>query len=380
MQCKSPRECRKAAGLILDATRRRTIGTVLGRVSEFRRKLLRWYGTSRRELPWRVPRGSPGTPDPYHVLVSEAMLQQTQVATVVPYFTRFLQRFPTLASLAQAPEQEVLRLWQGLGYYSRARNLQATAQRVAVELGGELPADCRDLLKLPGIGRYTAGAISSIAFGRRAPILDGNVTRVLCRIDNIQSDPRDRMTAEKLWQRAEEILPRAGVGDFNSALMELGATVCTPRNPRCLVCPVRNHCEAAAAGIQDKIPVPRRAKPTPLVRRVTFCVLREGRLLIEQRPPKGRWAGMWQFITVDPANAPPDLARGARRLGNVFHALTHRRYEFEVFLARPINAQALQSDPPRRWVTEEELDHFPLPRPHLKMLELVRAHLCQPHS
>src|SRR5205085_5535935 len=160
---------------------------------------------------------------PYHVLVSEAMLQQTQVATVVPYFERFIERFPTLHDLAAAQEQEVLRLWQGLGYYSRARNLRAAARAVVEQHGGVLPCDRDGLLELPGIGRYTAGAVASIAFGRRAPILDGNVIRVLCRIDGIETDPRDRQTRQLLWRRAEEILPRRRVGAFNSALMVLGA-------------------------------------------------------------------------------------------------------------------------------------------------------------
>src|SRR5687768_16089198 len=218
---------------------------MMGLAPTFARRLLRWYDKCRRDLPWR-PDPAAGRPrvDPYHVLVSEAMLQQTQVATVVPYFNRFIARFPTLADLAGADEQEVLRLWQGLGYYSRARNLQAAARKVVAEYGGELPRERDRLLTLPGVGRYTAGAVASIAFDRRAPILDGNVIRVLCRIDKIQSDPRDRSTQDLLWRRAEEVLPARRAGAFNSALMELGATVCTPRSPQCLLCPVREHCEA----------------------------------------------------------------------------------------------------------------------------------------
>jgi len=227
-------------------------------------------------------------PNPYHVLVSEAMLQQTQVATVVPYFTRFIERFPTLADLAAAEEQDVLRLWQGLGYYSRARNLRAAARAVATNYGGELPRERDELLKLPGVGRYTAGAVASIAFDRRAPILDGNVARVLCRIDKIETDPRERLTQELLWRRAEKILPRRRVGAFNTAMMELGATVCIPRSPQCLICPVREHCEAFAAGVQETIPPARKAKETPLLRRVTFCVRRGEQWLIEQRPATGQ--------------------------------------------------------------------------------------------
>ena len=236
-------------------------------------------------------------PDPYHVLVSEAMLQQTQVATVIPYFKRFIDRLPTLAALAAAKEEEVLRLWQGLGYYSRARNLRRAAIAVVNDHGGELPKDTAELLNLPGIGRYTAGAIASIAFGKRAPILDGNVARVLCRIDKITADPREKATIEVLWTRAAEMMPAAGrngasMGDFNSALMELGAKVCTPRNPKCLICPVREHCEACAAGVQEEIPVRKKSKPTPLLKRWIFCIRRGDRWLIEQRPAKGRWAGM----------------------------------------------------------------------------------------
>ena len=182
---------------------------MIGNARDIRRRLLSWYDRHRRELPWRTQRGShAATLDPYHVLVSEAMLQQTQVATVIPYFKRFLKRFPTFASLAQADEQEVLRLWQGLGYYSRARNLQCAARRVMQEHGGQLPRSVQKLRDLPGVGRYTAGAIASIAFDCRAPIVDGNVARVLCRIDRIETDPRERQTQQLLWRRAEEILPR----------------------------------------------------------------------------------------------------------------------------------------------------------------------------
>ena len=345
---------------------------VLGRTSDFRRRLLRWYDDSRRDLPWRARPGA-SAPEPYHVLVSETMLQQTQVATVIPYYLRFLQRFPTFQSLADAPEQQVLRLWQGLGYYSRARNLQAAARAVVRDHDGQLPADLPELLKLPGVGRYTAGAIASIAFGRRAAILDGNVTRVLCRIDKITADPRERQMQQALWARAEEVLPRRRMGDFNSALMELGATVCTPRSPQCLICPVARHCEAAAEGVQESIPVPKKAHVTPLLRRRTYCVVCKDRHLIEQRPASGRWAGMWQFVTVEPDHQPP--LNGAQPLGTVTHALTHRRYQFEVFLLRSVEGVPVETGRPHRWVTEHELDAYPLPRPHLKMLELVRIKL-----
>ena len=359
---------------------------MLGEPGIFRKKLLRWYDRDRRDLPWRPPRAAraadsqtsaAATIDPYHVLVSEAMLQQTQVATVVPYFLRFLERFPTIASLAAADEQEVLRLWQGLGYYSRARNLRSAAQRVVAEHDGKLPTTAPRLLQLPGVGRYTAGAIASIAFGCRAPILDGNVMRVLCRLDKIESDPREKETQERLWRRAEEVLPAKRCGDFNSALMELGATVCTPRSPKCLVCPVRDHCEAQSAGAQEQIPPARKTKPTPLFQRHVFCISRRDHYLIEQRPAKGRWAGMWQFVTLEAERTPGAASTQLRiklspprRIGTVTHALTHRRYTFEVYACTVAGRAANLS--PRRWTRLDRLSDYPLPRPHLKIAELLR--------
>ena len=345
----------------------------------FARRLLAWYDLAQRRLPWRVDDRT-GPADPYHVLVSEAMLQQTQVAAVIPYFNRFIERFPTMADLARADEQEVLRLWQGLGYYSRARNLHAAARTVTSDLNGELPRDRDELLKLPGVGRYTAGAVASIAFGRRAPILDGNVTRVLCRIDKIESDPRDRETRGLLWRRAEEILPLRRVGAFNTALMELGATVCTPRSPQCLRCPVREHCEAFAAGVQEKIPAPKKAKPTPLLHRATFCIRRGDQWLIEQRPPRGRWAGMWQFVTVptDAAAEPATLAgllpvktTAPRPLGTITHGLTHRRYHFDVFACEASDNSEPTGPTTRAWTSLAGLADYPLPRPHVKAAALL---------
>jgi A/G-specific adenine glycosylase len=358
------------------------IRPVLGSPALFARRLLAWYDRAQRRLPWRVDERTGAVPDPYHVLVSEAMLQQTQVATAIPYFNRFIERFPSLADLARADEQEVLRLWQGLGYYSRARNLQAAAKTVVSRHGGELPRERDALLELPGVGRYTAGAVASIAFGRRAPILDGNVTRVLCRVDRTEADPREKETQALLWRRAEEVLPAKRIGAFNTALMELGATVCIPRRPQCLICPVREHCEAFAAGVQDKIPAPRKAAPTPLLRRATFCIRRGDRYLIEQRPARGRWASMWQFITL-PADepAPPEAMRKllpvqtgpACALGVVTHGLTHRRYHFDVFACESGGDDEPGGAVPRVWTTIDRLSDYPLPRPHVKVAEILRS-------
>jgi A/G-specific adenine glycosylase len=366
--------------------------------SHFARRLLGWYDRSRRDLPWRVALGS--RPDPYHTLVSETMLQQTQVATVIPYYHRFLNEFPTVRTLADADEQRVLKLWQGLGYYSRARNLRAAARQIVEKHGGQVPSDVQSLLALPGVGRYTAGAVASIAFDTKAPIVDGNVARVICRLDRIETDLKDHQTQKLLWERATQILPDRRAGDFNSALMELGSTVCTPRSPQCLLCPVQKHCEAHAAGVQDRIPMSRRAKPIPLVHRRTFCLRRgtNGKVkwLIEQRPPRGRWASLWQFVTVEVpaprgssgsltvsgASTPRVTSRmvrtaagvksgSPRHLGIVEHSLTHRRYRFEVFVCESCDDSARQPEN-RRWVQLKDLEHYPLPRPHVRILEMLR--------
>ncbi|HMO26423.1 MAG TPA: A/G-specific adenine glycosylase, partial [Tepidisphaeraceae bacterium] len=208
--------------------------------------LLGWFDHARRDLPWRARPGQPA--NPYHVLVSEAMLQQTQVTTVIPYFHRFIDAFPTIRDLARSDEQRVLRLWQGLGYYARARNLRKCAIAVVERFAGEIPRTVDELLTLPGIGRYTAGAIASIAFGAPAPIVDGNVARVLCRLDAIEEDPKSKPVIDRLWSRAAELVPEKRSGDFNQAMMELGALVCTPKNPQCLLWPLRDRCRAREVG------------------------------------------------------------------------------------------------------------------------------------
>ena len=343
---------------------------------EFRRELLRWYVAHRRDLPWRILRVDSGRPDPYHVLLSEFMLQQTQVAIVVPYFLRFLEAFPTLTDLAAADEQRVLRLWQGLGYYSRARNLLRAVRAVVAAHNGEVPATVDALLTLPGVGRYTAGAIASIAHGTRAPIVDGNVARVICRLDAIRGDPRDRMVLAKLWMRAEELVPADQPGDFNSAMMELGATVCTPRNPQCLICPVAAACEAREQNLQNVIPPPKKAKQTPLETRTVFCIHRtiDGatEYAFEQRPSTGRWAGMWQFPTRDPST--PDATELARcmadpfPIGTVTHSLTHRRYTFNAIVG-PL-AFPLPFEP--KWMTLAASEHVPLPKPQVTIRTFLR--------
>jgi A/G-specific adenine glycosylase len=357
---------------------------MLGNTIDFRRSLLRWYTRCRRDLPWRVAKKNPTSqrPDPYQVLVSEAMLQQTQVATVIPYFNRFMAEFPTLRDLASADTHQVLRLWQGLGYYSRARHLLGTAKILVEQKNAQIPSTVQELLQLPGIGRYTAGAIASLAFEKRAPVLDGNVIRVLWRLDLLRDDPKDPQVREKLWRRAERLLPKKRVGDFNSALMELGATLCTPRAPKCLLCPVQKHCAAFAAGVAEKIPAPPQKKIRPIERRWTLAITHKNRWLIEQRPPRGRWASMWQFITIAADKAQPTAESLSQRLGlklcdlrplgSLQHDLTHRRYEFQVLVCRAARAPAaLPKD--RRWVGLDGLSDFPLPRPQLQVAQMISS-------
>ena len=258
--------------------------------SESVAKLLRWYRHNRVDLPWRCDAG------PYQVWLSEVMLQQTQVETVIPYYQRFLAAFPTIADLAAAPLDAVLKCWEGLGYYSRARNLHRAARLLVAEYDGALPSQVDELLKLPGIGRYTAGAIASIAFGESAPVLDGNVIRVFARLQDLPDDVSRSATRTKLWRFAAEWLPAQGAGEYNQALMELGQKVCRPKNPHCAACPLRNSCRALAAGTQAARPVRGKRSPTPHYD-VTAGLIRDesGRLLIAQRPLDGLLGGLWEF-------------------------------------------------------------------------------------
>ncbi|MCI0477261.1 MAG: A/G-specific adenine glycosylase, partial [Anaerolineales bacterium] len=215
----------------------------------FAARLLTWYAKHKRDLPWRRD-----AHDPYCVWISETLLQQTQVATVIPYYERFLARFPTTRALASARLDDVLKTWEGAGYYARARNLHRAAKEIVARFDGKIPSTVEELQTLPGIGRYTAGAIASIAFERDAPAVDGNVTRVLCRYFKIESDPKNAQTQKKLWKLAETLLPRGHAGNFNQALMELGATVCVPRNPHCAACPLARGCQARRLNLQEKLP------------------------------------------------------------------------------------------------------------------------------
>jgi A/G-specific adenine glycosylase len=335
----------------------------------FSTHLLSWYKRYARNLPWR------GNPDPYAVWVSEVMLQQTQVETVIPYFERWMQRFPTLVTLVLASVQEVLAAWEGLGYYGRARNLHKAAQMVMLEYNGQWPQDATLLRKLPGVGRYTAGAIASMAFGRDEPTLDGNIRRVLARYFNVSEDARSVSGEEALWELAAQNLPPGHAGDYNQAMMDLGASICTPKSPDCAHCPLEDNCLAKAFGIIELRPVllPKPAIPHQVV--TAAVISRDDRVLIDLRPPHGLLGGMWEFPggkQQEGEDLPACLRReiceelGAEievnaQLGVYHHAYTHFRvtvYAFRCTLLKgePSPIQVAEV----RWVFPVELSQFPM--------------------
>lgn len=305
-----------------------------------RRSLLRWYDRHRRDLPWRR-RGE----NAYAQLLAEAMLQQTQVATVIGYYERFLERFPTVTDLAGAELDEVLTRWAGLGYYRRARHLHAAAQMIVDEFGGQVPRRVDELMRLPGVGRYTAGAIASVAFGERAPVVDGNVVRVLARLFAIGDDPKATATQARFWELADALLPNRRCGDFNQAMMELGATVCLPRGPVCKACPLRAVCQGFAGGRPESFPAATRRTAVLAAQMAVAAICCGERLLFVQRPASGLWAGLWELPT-EPC-APDEAVRRARdrlrkrlpggcRLsrtsaGQVERLLSHRRVTFHLY-------------------------------------------------
>ncbi len=336
---------------------------------ELSRRLLAWYDREQRRLPWR------GHPDAYAVWVSEIMLQQTRVETVIPYFERWLQRFPTIQSLANASQQEVLSLWEGLGYYSRARNLHKAAQVVAVDLGGQLPHERAELQKLPGIGAYTAGAIASIAFGRDEAALDGNIRRVLARVFAVRTPARSPAGEKELWDLARRCLPPGRAGDYNQALMDLGSALCTPRSPQCLLCPLSEICAGRQLGLQETLPV---LAPRPKIPHLTVAaavVRREGTVLIAQRAQTDLLGGMWEFpggTLEDGETLEQALLREIheelntvvlieRPFGTYNHAYTHFSVTLHAFLCRLTGPepQAIEASQ-LRWVSPEALAGFPM--------------------
>jgi A/G-specific adenine glycosylase len=256
---------------------------------KIQKQLLRWFKKSGRALPWRKTR------DPYAIWVSEIMLQQTQVSTVIPYYQKFLKAFPTIRDLAKADLSKVLKVWEGLGYYSRARNLHHASKIVLNHFQGRIPENLKDLRGLPGIGKYTAGAILSIAYNRETPILDGNVKRVLSRLFAVSSNPLRGKPEDLLWQLSESLIPKGFASSFNQGLMDLGAMVCTPKGPQCSRCPVHLLCKARASGEPERYPSKVIRKEIPHIEAISAVITKDRKVLLNQRPPRGLLGGLWEF-------------------------------------------------------------------------------------
>jgi len=341
---------------------------LLERDAELVRSLRAWFEGHARAFPWRTsPR------DPFASLVSEVMLQQTQAARVAERFGAFMARFPTAAALARAERDEVLALWSGLGYYRRARHLHEAARAIVERFAGVTPTDAADLRTLPGVGRYTAGAVASIAGGRPEPIVDGNVARVLLRLEGKALRHGSPRALSWSWARAAALASIAGAraGAFNEGLMELGATVCTPRNPGCGRCPLGGACRARKAGRQDRIPLPKSPARRALLRLASAVVLDvDGRVLVERRPDAGLWGGLWQAPTLDRGATRRALsayagAAGLRRVDCVMHRTTHRDVVIMVYRGRWAGTSA----PGRRWVSAGDLGLIALATPQRRILE-----------
>ncbi len=373
--------------------------------------LLRWYAATARDLPWRRTR------DPYAIWLAEIMLQQTRVPTVIPYYERFLTRFPTVRHLARARLDTVLKMWEGLGYYSRARNLHRAAKEIVARFEGQVPRTRDELLTLPGVGCYTAGAIASIAFGAREPVVDGNVARVLCRVFRIHGHPKDAAIHRRIWSLAEDLLPEKPpprgigilpmphgleahatlhtssdnpVGQFNQALMELGSEICTPRHPRCDECPLHHLCEANRHHEQDMLPTRIRRKPLPRHVVAVGVIFHHGRILIDKRPPQGLLGGLWEFPggKVRPGESLAAALRrevkeeldieieAGREIAVVDHTYTHFHVEIHAFECRWVTGEPqCLACAAFKWVRPRELQRYAFPAANKKIIGILLSSL-----
>lgn len=346
-------------------------------ISGFQTDLITWYQTNKRDLPWRNEQ------NPYKIWVSEIMLQQTKVDTVIPYFNQFIEKFPTIYDLADADEQDVLKSWEGLGYYSRARNLQNAIKEVVASYGGEIPANPSQLGSLKGVGPYTKGAILSIAYDQPEPAVDGNVMRVLARILKVEEDIAKPRTKKVFEDYVRKLISRDDPSSFNQGMMELGAIVCTPKNPMCMLCPVQQHCQAFAEGIEDKLPIKAKGKKQRTISYVALLIKNEQeKYLIEKRPNTGLLANLWQFpmISLNEVgfNQFSDWFEKEygihvtlkREVGKIKHVFSHLIWELEVHEAKSTSMKTSLSN--AQFVSQKEMDALPFPVSHQKMMQFLK--------
>lgn len=351
--------------------------------------LSKWYQQEKRDLPWR------NTDDPYCILVSEFMLQQTQVKTVIPYYQRWIKSYPTAKALARAQETSVLKHWEGLGYYSRARNLHLSAKMIVQEFGNHVPDTMDDILKLPGVGRYTAGAVLSIAFNQNVPVLDGNVKRVLSRLFCLNENGANPASENNLWQVAEKLIPSGDAGDFNQALMELGATVCLPKKPLCLLCPLNGVCQAKQKGMQEQFPPAKIKSVTKKIEVSAAVIQRNGKTYIQQRPQKGLMGGLWEFPggKLEKGESPEDcLAREIKeelgvqvtikqKILTIKHSYTQFRVTLHVFTCdlKSGKIRATSCDQ-WKWVSLKNINQYPFPAANVKILKYLDKNSLNGHK
>ncbi len=358
-------------------------------IIKFQKNLLKWFENNKRDLPWRR------TYVPYHVWISEIMLQQTQMERVVGYFNKWIERFPSIASIAEADEEVVLRYWEGLGYYSRARNIHKTARLLRHNNNGLLYTDYKDLLSLPGIGKYTAGALMSIAYAKDYPLVDANIERVFARVFNIGTPIKDKANKEFVWETAERLIPPGQARLFNQALMELGALICLPARPHCTICPIIQECESYSLSIVDERPLPGKCTDIIKITMASAILVHNGKVFIQKRPENGIWANLWEFPggRVEGRESPEKAVKRefleeteleidlGKKISVIKHSYTRYRVTLHCFFCtlptagQKVNLHEAQE---YKWIKFDELETYAFPSPHRQLINQVHAQNIAP--